>query len=1145
MSDLERQFHETWLGLAQPSTGLVVSIVVLTDAQCMQRHPPSEQRRLIEFLGHETPRITDFPAFYEQVLGLKPEYFDVDAALPEALKLEVIEGKGQTLRPTRALKRMRAKPEANQGLPDDSTPASRAGEPYELLMWELPPGMPLDTKESVTGDWHYEPQAKLDRLLRACRVPIGVLTNGDDLRLVYAPHGETTGHLTFRLKDLVTAGGRPLLDALLMLLHARRFFTVEADRSLPALLEQSRRRQAAVTDALASQVHEALQLLLTGFQSAAERDRSRFLEDALARGGEHVYGGLLTVLLRLVFILYAEDRGLLPTDVEPYSEDLSLKALHEQLQKDQDLYPDSMGRRFGAWPRALALFRTIFFGAQHDSFRIPSRKGELFDPETYPFLEGWSVGGAPIEAAARAALRVPSVDDETMYRVLDKLLVLEGQRLSYQALDVEQIGSVYEALMGYQVVRLAGSGVCVKPLRVWLDSAALLDLAPAGRVACLGEAGVASTVLKAVSEGVKKSQNDEALVVALEPARERRAGVTKPGTLVLQPGAERRRTSSHYTPRSLSAPIVRRALEPLFKAMGGAPTAERILNLKVCDPAMGSGAFLVEACRFLGDQLVAAWHREGAVDLAPKGDDLVMRARRLVAQRCLYGVDKNPFAVSLAKLSLWLVTLARQEPFTFLDHALRCGDSLVGLDLAQMRAFHWKPERQLDWNEKVVESALNEALRRREEILNLATQLESPSSKRQQLELDPALRKQELLRDADEALEPLRQVADLVIASFFAGENDRQREQMRAAAQEDYRAGRLLSADSRARLEEVRRTIRPFHWMLEFPEVFHGKRHDPLDDDQSNTAAWMDCFVGNPPFMGKNGISELGGDSYLPWLQMIHDGAHGNADYSAHFFRRAFHLLGEHGTFGLIATNTIGQGDTRASALQPLIKDGAVIFEAVRSMKWPGTANVAVSVVHLAKGHLAKLDLAPRLDRRRVEVVNSRLRPRPERADPKPLKANDGKSYQGSVVLGMGFVLTPERRAELIASDAKNAQRIFRYTGGEEINSDPSPTLERHVISFGQMELVEAEQWPDLIKIVRRDVKPERDANKMEQRRKYWWRFGGRASSLYEALRPLRRCLVNSQVSKHLVFDWRPTDRVFAHTTYVYPVERSHWLALL
>src|SRR2546428_2598389 len=103
--------------------------------------------------------------------------------------------------------------------------------------------------------------------------------------------------------------------------------------------------------------------------------------------------------------------------------------------------------------------------------------------------------------------------------------------------------------------------------------------------------------------------------------------------------------------------------------MGEAPQSEMLLNLKVCDPAMGSGAFLVEACRFLADQVVAAWTREGRAPAA--NEDVVMHARRLVAQRCLYGVDKNQFAVSLAKLSVWLVTVGTEHPSSVVDHALQ------------------------------------------------------------------------------------------------------------------------------------------------------------------------------------------------------------------------------------------------------------------------------------------------------------------------------------------------------------------------------------------------------------------------------------------------------------------------------------------
>jgi hypothetical protein len=171
-----------------------------------------------------------------------------------------------------------------------------------MLSWELPAGLDFDKKETTTGAWLAEPTVKFERLLRASRVPAGLLFNGVSVRLIYAPHGESTGHLTFRFVDLVSASGRPLFDAMVMLLHARRQFGVLPEHQLPALLEQSRRRQANVTEALAEQVFEALTILLAGFEAAAERDGNRSLNDAFERGEDHVYGGLLTTLLRLVFV---------------------------------------------------------------------------------------------------------------------------------------------------------------------------------------------------------------------------------------------------------------------------------------------------------------------------------------------------------------------------------------------------------------------------------------------------------------------------------------------------------------------------------------------------------------------------------------------------------------------------------------------------------------------------------------------------------------------------------------------------------------------------------------------------------------------------------------------------------------------------
>jgi hypothetical protein len=617
------------------------------------------------------------------------------------------------------------------------------------------------------------------------------------------------------------------------------------------------------------------------------------------------------------------------------------------------------------------------------------------------------------------------------------------------------------------------------------------------------------------------------------------------GQLALQPGEERRRTSSHYTPRSLSEPIVRRTLEPLLVAMSesGEPSSDQLLSLKICDPAMGSGAFLVEACRFLGDHVVAAWEREGQVDkIASAKEDVVVHARRLVAQRCLYGVDKNPFAVSLAKLSLWLVTLARDEPFTFVDHCLRHGDSLVGLSFEQIKAFHWKPEAQMEFIEKELETCVEESVALRQQILELAGD-SSPGVTRL---------KEQLLWDANDALARLRLVGDLVVGAFFAHGSDRDREKERIRRLDLVREWLAEGGGPPPELVELARVLRGetpvFHWWLEFPEIFHGERPDPLEAEAVNHAALMDAFVGNPPFAGKNGITATGGPHYLKWLQALHSGAHGNADLSAHFFRRADALLGAHGTIGLIATNTIGQGDTRASALQPLVAAGYEIYEAIRSLAWPvAGAAVTVSVVHLGKGNATSAACGRRLDGVVVDDINSRLRPNQERPDPVTLEVNSDRRSQGSILQGP-FTLTVSEANDFLANQ-KNAACVLPFIGGKEINTSPIQDFSRYVIDFGTRTLQEAANWPELLDYVQTHVKPQRDKlgnNAVaKQAKKLWWRFWAPRPELYAQLRNLDRCLVTAVVSKHSIFSFQPTDRIFSHQLYVFLLDKYADFALL
>jgi hypothetical protein len=1156
----EEFFHDKWLGHVQTeSDGLVVAKPVLLAANCAQRQSPQTQDKLRELCPHgpeEQPRrIADLLQLFIQLLDFDTDLFDSAIQISNEVSLYAPEGP-QTLRPTFGLLRQ-DEPVRREGA---GSPASNAAEKYVALIWDVTDingetnedaiGLTLDKPETITGEWAYPAAAKFDRLLRHCQVPVGILTNREVIRLVYAPHGESSGYITFRIDDMATVGGRPILDAMIMLLCANQWFGVSDDNSLPSLLRRSREYQGTVTEDLAEQVFSGLELLLKGFQTAAERDQSELLRSALERDEDHLYRGLLTVMLRMVFILYAEDRSLLPVEHPLYAKRMSLLGLFEKLQRDNGNFPDSMSNRFGAWGHIISLSRTIYLGVDHGDFHIPPRQGDLFDPHRYSFLEGWTGDSSPvITQTARSEVKVPTVDDGTVFALLQSLLIFQGQRLSYRTLDVEQIGSVYEALMGYQVYQCEFPSVAIKlnskkgTAKYWLETSAVLALPAAQRVKWLqGECGfdkaVATKINKVLGEAEKTlSENPNAVIeslLALAAGKKENKynQLASVGQYILQPGTERRRSGSHYTPRSLTAPIVSKTLQPLLRCLGEAPSADQILELKVCDPAMGSGAFLVECCRQLADEVVVAWGRSHEIEKiaanCPEGD-VVAHARRLVAQCCLYGVDKNIMAVQLAKLSLWLFTLARELPFTFLDHSLRYGDSLVGFNFEQIKAFHWKPTQQLTFLEDEIKRALDEVVSIRQEIHQLAKD-STPEGQ---------LLKAQRLFDANDSTEKVRKIADVCVGAFFAEEKNNLR-LIERQVREDIIRG-WLDGDEDACIsvnnwvKDIRRQHAPFHWWLEFPEVFYDERPDPLLNGIKNGSAYMDVIIGNPPFIRGSSISILFGKSYLDWLLQIHEGSHGNGDISAHFIRRSSSLLGDHGAAGLIATNTIAQGDTRVSGLKHLLSQKWRIYDATRSMSWPGSAAVTVSVVHIISESLGG-QVLNRLNGQVVPQINSRLRSKHERVDPVRLASNLGRAYKGVTPYGSGFELSPDEQKVLVDKNPLNSQRIYPYLGGAEVNSSPTQYFSRFIISFEGMSLEDAEKWPELLDILREKVKPERDKNRRDARKKNWWRFGEPTPALSTALESLDNCLVIPQQFPNCVrVALQPADRIFSQKLIVLP----------
>ncbi len=1124
--DPEILAHLEWIGFVRP-TGLVVSAPALVRAGAILDRRDADGQRLLRacveertFNAKEGPvlYLPDFRPFAESVLGwnFSPKAYAGTAESPIPPELEMpLPDCGETLRPDLAVRELE--------------PQNGAC-PWQLLVRVLEPGG--DFARVVRGHGHLEASAhsRMERLLRQTGVPAGLLFNGRALRLLSAPRGESSGWLDFRVGDMIQPGGRPISTALRLLLGQARLLSLPRAQRLAALLEDSRKFQNEVSERLAEQVLHALYELLRGFQAAHDASKGELLRQPLADQPDEVYWALLTVVLRLVFLLYAEERDMLPED-ETFLRSYSLAGLHERLREDAGLFPDTMDQRFGAWAQLLVLFRMIYDGAESGPMRLPKRHGALFDPDRFPFLEGRPSAGA---RQIHERIEPPLVPDGTVYRALEKLLVLDGERISYRALDVEEIGSVYQAMMGFRLRASTGHSVAIRAQKKWaapttVDLEALLA-EPADKRKKWLEERTGRRFGDTVQTAVKEARTVDDLHAGLNPVIDRGAtpDLVPSGAMVLQPSEERRRSGSHYTPRALTEPIVRTTLEPILARLRGPegqpPRPEQILDLKICDPAMGSGAFLVEACRQLGDALIEAWNAHRQRPAIPADEDEVVFARRLVAQRCLYGVDRNPVAVDLAKVSLWLVTLAKDHALTFVDHALRHGDSLVGLSRKQIEAFHWEADAPR------FQAGL-ETMRVREHVAKVA-QLRQRIREADESVPDWELR--DLWDEAQLELGKVRLFGDLVLAAFFESEKPKEREAKRS----EY-AGAVVGGQveaHRGRLDEWRRgdpPLAPFHWEIEFPEVF--ERANP----------GFDVMIGNPPFAGHVSVVSANARGYTDWLRDLHPESAGKCDLVAHFFRRAFNLLRTGGTFGLIATNTIGQGDTRVSGLRWIGHHGGDIFAVKKRVKWPGLAAVVVSVLHVMKGSFSG---SKRLDDREVETITAFLFHRGGHDDPARLIANSHKSFQGTIVLGMGFtfddadtkgVATPlAEMRRLIEQNSSNQAVIFPYIGGEEVNTSPTHAPARYVINFGERSEEECRRrWPELLAIVEARVKPERIESARRSKSSHgaraavWWQHYHSAHHLFAAIAPLERVLViNCGATPHLAFAFLPARMVFANT---------------
>lgn len=1050
---------------------------------------------------------------------------------------------------------------------------------------------PPDTDLSASmkfGGLSCSPGDRMVMHLRALNVSFGLVTNGERWMLVHAPTGEVA---TFASWYARIWGQEPTtLRAFVSLIGVRRFFKPAQDR-LPALFERSLKHQDEVTDALGDQVRRAIEVLVQALDRA-DQDRNReLLCDVKA---QELYEAGLTVMMRLVFLLAAEERGLLLLGEPRYDSFYAVSTLRMQLRSESD---EILERRRAAWSRLLAVFRAVFGGIDHPTLRLPAMGGSLFDPDRFPFLEGRLKGTSWRQHRAEPL----PIDDRTVLLLLEAIQTFEGRTLSYRALDVEQIGHVYEGLLERTVSRVEDvtleleAGASAKDARVTLgemESARLDGKAAVAKLLVERSRRSQSAIDKELAADVEPQQSarllsacrgDVKLRDRLEPyVRLLRTDpwgyplVHPKGAFVVVLGADRRETGTHYTPKSLTERIVEETLAPLVYdgPAKGAPhaawklkTPAQLLDLKVCDPAMGSGAFLVQACRFLSARLVEAWaieERAGrivdltgqvheprtSVETMPPGIEArAENARRIVAERCLYGVDLNPLAVELAKLSLWLVTLSKGRPFGFLDHNLRRGDSLLGISrLEQLTEFSLDPAATKQGREfgKAIERAVAEAAELRRKLYEI------PIRDIRDVEAMATLD-----ADARKKLEAAELLADAFIGMVFAADGGDVETRVAALAAD---ADRVVKGEERATETLSRRAAkdlakdspsgaarRPFHWPLEFPDVFHGP------------PPGFDAIVGNPPFLGGQRITGVAGTAYRDWLVAhIAEGRRGSADLVAYFFLRAWSLLSEGGGFGLLAVNTIAEGDTRQVGLEAIVDDGATIHAAYPNEPWPGKAAVVTSSVHVRHGNWAGLRT---IFGRSVTHVSAYLSAR-EEWSPKALKANENLAFQGSNVVGAGFIMSPDEAKAMVVADRRNAEVIFDFLNGDDLNSDPRHQAQRRIVNFWDWPEERARAYKLPWRRVEQLVKPDRGTTSAGEPRKNWWQHERARPGLYHAIgrghafqkhpagwdpkrEALKHVLAVARVSKTLAFAVVDRGAIYSDQVVVFADSSPAFFALL
>ncbi|MET2971220.1 Eco57I restriction-modification methylase domain-containing protein [Vibrio harveyi] len=1085
--------------------------------------------------------------------------------------------------------------------PEYAVVASDETKPY-MLIQTYPAGTALS--EVLTGDsWSTTPAERMAHLCRGVGTRLGLITNGEQWMFIDAPIGGITTYASWYAR---LWGLEPItLKAFYSLFNIGVVFNgFDEAKTLPELIDESLQHQDDVTQTLGVQVSRAVEVLIQSIDRINHDHNGDLLEGVEP---EELYEAGLTLMMRLVFLLCAEERGLLLLGDQAYEANYAISTLRAKLREDASLHGDEvLSYRKNAWARLLAIFRSVYSGVEHENMRMPALGGSLFDPDRFPFLEGRKKGSSWLKDDAKPL----PIDNRTVLLFLDAIQLYQGRTLSYRALDVEQIGYVYEGLLEQTVKRapdvtleLSGSKSCKKP---WVQlgelASAALDGLPTLKSLLKERTGSSpSRITNDLNKEVTDADIDKLLVACYNDME--LCQRIKPyyhflrfdawgnpllypkGAFMLTTGADRRETGSHYTPKSLTESIVTETLEPVVYTgpAEGKPrkewqlkSPEALLDLKICDPAMGSGAFLVQVCRWLAERVCESWRiaeqagllvtikgittSDENLELLPlDAEERLIVARRLISERCLYGVDINPLAVELAKLSIWLITLSKDRPFGYLDHNLKYGDSLLGihsLDQVLRLTFNLLEAKNSQLLEQSTSEYIEQLVLDSSEIrqrlaahdINLVADIDDMAYVAEKAEEKILIVK--LIADAltGLALESGGKVKDGSSLSWL----------IKQALNGDAVALDALKKQSfrgvNFDLQENAKLRKAFHWPLEFPEVFISSNRG------------FDAIIGNPPFLGNTSIRGINGKSYRDFLtNIIADGRKGKADLVVFFFLRAFSLIKENRFIGLIATSSISEGESKEVGLRYILNNNGTITNATPMLKWVGSASIVVSVIHIVKG---SWEGSRFLSNSNVEFISDNLTSG-QRWIPLPLKENKGLVFKGTEPNGEGFLIDTNLAKDMIRSDQSYSKVLFPYLIAREVNQSPSQSSNRWIINFWDWNETKASSYSSAFSIVRKEMKHIRQ--KLNAKGEYalgktlaenWWLLKRTRPELYHKIGrgadfdyqskswkedfPLDKVIVFARgATKFLSFSYVDNNQIFGDSLCVITSDSYSLLALL